>query len=101
MKAHKWQHKVCTTILAVLTEKALEDKRLEDIPIVRGNPKVFLEDLLDFHPHIQDEVQNYHMPVPILIGRAPYCLPPNELQELSKQLQELLEKGFIHQSASP
>lgn len=28
-------------------------------------------------------------------------MPPNELAELKKQLQELLDKGFIRLSASP
>ena len=28
-------------------------------------------------------------------------MPPNELAELKKQLQELLHKGYIHPSTSP
>ncbi|GJZ86347.1 putative reverse transcriptase domain-containing protein [Tanacetum coccineum] len=35
------------------------------------------------------------------IARAPYRLAPSEMKELSVQLQELLEKGFIHLSSSP
>ncbi|GJW56397.1 putative reverse transcriptase domain-containing protein [Tanacetum coccineum] len=35
------------------------------------------------------------------IARAPYRLEPSEMRELSVQLQELLEKGFIHLSSSP
>jgi hypothetical protein len=35
------------------------------------------------------------------IARAPYRLAPNELQELSTQLQYLLGKGFIRPSSSP
>ncbi|GJS52908.1 putative reverse transcriptase domain-containing protein [Tanacetum coccineum] len=35
------------------------------------------------------------------IARAPYRLAPSEMRELSVQLQELLEKGFIHPSSSP
>ncbi|KAI3695694.1 hypothetical protein L1987_78693 [Smallanthus sonchifolius] len=35
------------------------------------------------------------------IARAPYRLAPSELQELSTQLQELLDKGFIQPSSSP
>ncbi|GJS50734.1 putative reverse transcriptase domain-containing protein [Tanacetum coccineum] len=33
--------------------------------------------------------------------RAPYRLAPSEMRELSEQLQELLEKGFIRLSLSP
>ncbi|GJR22958.1 putative reverse transcriptase domain-containing protein, partial [Tanacetum coccineum] len=35
------------------------------------------------------------------VARAPYRLAPSEMKELSVQLQELLEKGFIHPSSSP
>nr|GEY61772.1 hypothetical protein [Tanacetum cinerariifolium] len=35
------------------------------------------------------------------IARAPYRLEPSEMKELSTQLQELLEKGFIRPSSSP
>ncbi|GJR44997.1 putative reverse transcriptase domain-containing protein [Tanacetum coccineum] len=35
------------------------------------------------------------------IARAPYRLAPSEMKELSDQLQELLDKGFIRPSSSP
>ena len=35
------------------------------------------------------------------ISRRPYRMPPNELAELKKQLQELLENGLIRPSSSP
>ncbi|GJU55618.1 putative reverse transcriptase domain-containing protein [Tanacetum coccineum] len=35
------------------------------------------------------------------VARAPYRLAPSEMKELSKQLQELSEKGFIRPSSSP
>ncbi|GJS93446.1 putative reverse transcriptase domain-containing protein, partial [Tanacetum coccineum] len=35
------------------------------------------------------------------VSRAPYRLAPSEMKEMSVQLQELLEKGFIHPSSSP
>ncbi|GJS09559.1 putative reverse transcriptase domain-containing protein [Tanacetum coccineum] len=35
------------------------------------------------------------------VARAPYRLAPSEMKELSIQLQELLEKGFIRPSSSP
>nr|GEY17337.1 putative reverse transcriptase domain-containing protein [Tanacetum cinerariifolium] len=36
-----------------------------------------------------------------LVARAPYRLAPSEMQELSTQLQELSDKGFIRPSSSP
>jgi hypothetical protein len=34
------------------------------------------------------------------ISRRPYRMPPNELAELNKQLQDLLKKGLIRPSSS-
>ena len=35
------------------------------------------------------------------ISRRPYRMAPKELAKMKKQLEELLEKGFIHPSFSP
>jgi hypothetical protein len=35
------------------------------------------------------------------ISKWPYRMPPKELAELKNQLQELLDKGYIHPSSSP
>nr|GFB68670.1 putative reverse transcriptase domain-containing protein [Tanacetum cinerariifolium] len=35
------------------------------------------------------------------VARAPYLLAPSEMKELSDQLQELSDKGFIRPSSSP
>ncbi|GJY02913.1 hypothetical protein Tco_0361065 [Tanacetum coccineum] len=35
------------------------------------------------------------------VAQAPYRLAPSEMKELSKQLQELSDKGFIKPSSSP
>ncbi|GJZ74885.1 putative reverse transcriptase domain-containing protein [Tanacetum coccineum] len=60
--------------VVTVMEKKLDEKRLEDIPIVREFPEVFPEDLPG--------------------------LPPVR-QELSNQLQELADRGFIRPSTSP
>ncbi|GJW09486.1 hypothetical protein Tco_1575313 [Tanacetum coccineum] len=36
-----------------------------------------------------------------LVARAPYRLAPSEMKELSEQLKELSDKGFIRPSSSP
>ena len=41
------------------------------------------------------------VPDTTLISIAPYQMTLVELKELKEQLQELLEKGFIHPSVSP
>ncbi|GKD13248.1 putative reverse transcriptase domain-containing protein [Tanacetum coccineum] len=39
--------------------------------------------------------------MPCLVARAPYRLAPSEMKELSDQLKELSDKGFIRPSSSP
>ncbi|KAI3676048.1 hypothetical protein L1987_85644 [Smallanthus sonchifolius] len=101
MKAQKCLRKGHTAILVLVADKSTEEKKLEDIPIVREFPEVFPEDLPGLPPHRQVEFQIDLTPGAVPIARAPYRLAPSELQELSTQLQELLDKGFIRPSSSP
>ncbi|GKD66257.1 putative reverse transcriptase domain-containing protein, partial [Tanacetum coccineum] len=48
-----------------------------------------------------DEVLMIQVPGAAPIARAPYRLASSEMQELSAQLQELSDKGFIRPSSSP
>ncbi|GKE14916.1 putative reverse transcriptase domain-containing protein [Tanacetum coccineum] len=92
-------------ILAHVTTKETEDKsgekRLEDVPIVRDFPKVFPEELPGLPSTRQVEFQIDLMPGAAPVARAPYRLAPSEMKELSEQLQELSDKGFIRPSSSP
>ncbi|KAJ0765366.1 putative nucleotidyltransferase, Ribonuclease H [Helianthus annuus] len=101
LKAQKCLRKGHTAILALVSDASTKEKRLEDIPVVRDFPQVFPEDLPGLPPHRQVEFQIELAPGAAPIARAPYRLAPSELEELSKQLQELLEKGFIRPSSSP
>ncbi|GJX47282.1 putative reverse transcriptase domain-containing protein [Tanacetum coccineum] len=91
--------------LAHVTTKETNDKsgekRLEDVPIVRDFPEVFPEDLLGLPPTRKVEFQIDLMPGAAPIARAPYQLAPSKMKELSEQLQELSDKGFIRPSSSP
>ncbi|GJX61222.1 putative reverse transcriptase domain-containing protein [Tanacetum coccineum] len=91
--------------LAHVTTKETEDKsgekRLEDVPIVRDFPKVFPEELPGLPPTRQVEFKIELMPSAVPVARAPYRLAPSEMKELSEQLQELSNKGFIRPSSSP
>ncbi|GJQ93745.1 putative reverse transcriptase domain-containing protein [Tanacetum coccineum] len=60
--------------IVTVMEKKSDEKRLEDIPVVREFPEVFPEDLHGL---------------------------PLVRQELSNQLQELVNRGFIRPSTSP
>ncbi|GJY27231.1 putative reverse transcriptase domain-containing protein [Tanacetum coccineum] len=83
------------------TEGKSEEKRLEDVPTVRDFLEVFPEDLPRLPPTRQVEFQIDLVPGAALVARAPYILASSELQELSTQLQELSDKGFIRPSSSP
>ncbi|GJV55859.1 hypothetical protein Tco_1456864 [Tanacetum coccineum] len=91
--------------LAHVTAKEIEDKsekkRLEDVPIVQDYPEVFPEDLLGLPPTRQVDFQIELVPGAASVARAPYRLAPSEMKELSKQLKELSDKGFIRPSSSP
>ncbi|GJY26176.1 putative reverse transcriptase domain-containing protein [Tanacetum coccineum] len=73
----------------------------EDIPVVREFPEVFPEDLPGLPPVRQVEFQIDLIPGATPVARAPYRLAPSEMQELSNQLQELADRGFIRPSTSP
>ncbi|GKA26780.1 putative reverse transcriptase domain-containing protein, partial [Tanacetum coccineum] len=75
--------------------------RLEDIPVVREFLEVFPENLPGLPLARQVEFQNDLFPGAAPIARAPYRLAPLEMQELSNQLQELADRGFIRPSTSP
>nr|GEW63292.1 hypothetical protein [Tanacetum cinerariifolium] len=91
--------------LARVTTKEAEGKskkkRLENIPIVQDFPEVFLEDLPGLPPTRQVVFQIDLIPGAAPVARAPYRLAPLEMKELSEQLKELSDKGFIRPSSSP
>ncbi|GKA79058.1 putative reverse transcriptase domain-containing protein [Tanacetum coccineum] len=88
-------------IQAQVMEKKSDEKRLEDIPVVREFLEVFPEDLPGLPPVRQVEFQIDLIPGAAPVARAPYRLAPSEMQELSNQLQELADRGFIRPSTSP
>ncbi|GKD76583.1 hypothetical protein Tco_1339204, partial [Tanacetum coccineum] len=101
----KYIEKGCQVYLAQVTSKKAEDKseerRLEEVPIVREFPKVFPEDLPRLPPARQVEFQIDLVPSVAPVAREPYRLAPAEMQELSTQLQKLSNRGFIRPSSSP
>ncbi|GJX50800.1 reverse transcriptase domain-containing protein [Tanacetum coccineum] len=98
-KTHKYVKKGCLVFLAQVTKKETgdksEEKRLEDVPTIRNFPEVLPEDLPGLSPTRQVEFQIDLVPGAAPVARAPYRLAPSKLQELSTQLQELSDKGFI------
>nr|GEW05771.1 putative reverse transcriptase domain-containing protein [Tanacetum cinerariifolium] len=101
----KFLPKGCHDFLARITEKKTEDKseekRPEDVPVLRDYLEVFPGDLSGVPPTRQVEFQIVLVPGAAPVARAPYRLAPFEMKELSNQLHELSDKGFIRPSSSP
>nr|GFB32984.1 retrotransposon protein, putative, Ty3-gypsy subclass [Tanacetum cinerariifolium] len=72
-----------------------EKKRLENVPIVRDFPEVFPEDLPGLPLTRKVVFQIDLIPGAAPVARAPYRLAPPEMKDLSEQLKELSDKGFI------
>ncbi|GKA76600.1 putative reverse transcriptase domain-containing protein, partial [Tanacetum coccineum] len=72
-----------------------------DSNVVTDFPEVFTKDLPGLPLTRQVEFQIDLTPGAALVARAPYRLAPSEMKELSDQLQELSDKGFIRPSSSP
>ncbi|GJR59256.1 putative reverse transcriptase domain-containing protein [Tanacetum coccineum] len=104
-KTQEYMLKGCPVFLANVNTKETKDKsekkRLEDVPIVQDFPDVFPEDLSGLPPTRQVEFQIDLIPGAAPVARAPYRLTPSEMKELSEQLKELSDKGFIRPSSSP
>ncbi|WVZ97665.1 LOW QUALITY PROTEIN: hypothetical protein U9M48_043179, partial [Paspalum notatum var. saurae] len=83
------------------TVNATEIQEIKKIPVVREFPDMFPEELPGLPPD-----RNVEFSIELVLGtapvsRRPYRMAPNELKELKTQLQEQLDKGFIHPSSSP
>ncbi|GKE51990.1 putative reverse transcriptase domain-containing protein, partial [Tanacetum coccineum] len=91
----------CELFLAQVNQKESKEKQLKDVPVIRDFPEVFLDELPGLPLPRQVEFRIDLIPGAAPVARAPYRLAPSEMKELSKQLQELSEKGFIRPSSSP
>ncbi|GJS92549.1 putative reverse transcriptase domain-containing protein [Tanacetum coccineum] len=101
IKARKYIERGSQLFLAQVTEKEPSKKQLQDVPVIRNFPEVFPDDLPRLPPPRQVKFRIELVPGAAPVARAPYRLAPSELKELSDQLKELLEKGFIRPSSSP
>nr|GEX35516.1 hypothetical protein [Tanacetum cinerariifolium] len=106
-KIQKYMLEGCHVFLAHVhvttkeTKDKSEKKRLEDVPIIRDFPEVFPEDLpgLPLTQQVKFQINLIHGVAPV--AHAPYRLAPSKTKELSDQLKELFDKGFISPSSSP
>jgi hypothetical protein len=80
---------------------AMIELPLKKIPMVYEYAIVFPDELIGMPPDRDIEFAIKLQPGMTPISKRPYRMPPAELAELKKQLQELLDKGFICPSTSP
>ncbi|GJW73912.1 putative reverse transcriptase domain-containing protein, partial [Tanacetum coccineum] len=95
-------------VLRVLGERPEEKarflmgvKKQEEIVVVRDFPEVFLDNLSGLPAIRKIEFRIELTPGATPVAKSPYRLAPSELEELSGQLKELQDKGFIRPSSSP
>nr|GFA83748.1 putative reverse transcriptase domain-containing protein [Tanacetum cinerariifolium] len=101
IKARKYIERGSQLFIAQVMEKEPAKKQLQDVPVICNFPKVFPDDLPGLPPPRQVEFRIELIPGAAPVARVAYRLAPFELKELSNQLKELSEKGFIHPSSSP
>nr|GEZ98586.1 putative reverse transcriptase domain-containing protein [Tanacetum cinerariifolium] len=75
--------------------------KLEDITVVQNFFGVFLDDLSRLPPTQEVEFYINLIPRAIPSVKSPYRYTPTKMKELSNQLKELQDKGFIRPSSSP
>jgi hypothetical protein len=80
---------------------SMEAKSIEDVPVVREYPDVFLEEFHGMPPDRDIEFIIDLIPGTSPIAKRPYRMAAPELEELKKQLGELQRSGFIKPSSSP
>ncbi|KAJ9566564.1 hypothetical protein OSB04_002530 [Centaurea solstitialis] len=91
------------SFLAYVVDSQAETRKktVAKVPVVSEYSDVFPDDLPGIPPERQVEFRIDLVPGAAPVAKAPYRLAPPEMQELSKQLEEMLDKGFIRPSTSP
>ncbi|KAL2240852.1 UNVERIFIED_CONTAM: Transposon Ty3-I Gag-Pol polyprotein, partial [Sesamum indicum] len=91
----------CEAYLASVHDTMKVSPGVLDVPVVREFPDVFPDELPGLPPHREVDFKIDTIPGATPISIAPYKMASSKLKELKKQLEELLDKGFIRPSISP
>ena len=86
MEARRFLRKGCEAFLALILDSKRDQVNFENIPMIRGFPDVFPEELPGVPPkrEVDLSIEVVHGMTPIL--RAPYRMAPSEMKELKTQL---------------
>ncbi|XP_074297951.1 uncharacterized protein LOC141628754 [Silene latifolia] len=93
--------KKCPFILCHIWDTRVEEPSSIDIPVVSEFGDVFSDEIPGLSPKRDIDFSVELKPGTGPISKAPYRIGPKELEELKKQLDELLDKGHIRPSVSP
>ncbi|GJS26085.1 putative reverse transcriptase domain-containing protein [Tanacetum coccineum] len=86
IKTERYISRGCQVFMIQVMEKKSDEKKLEDIPVVKEFPDVFPKDLPGLPPVRQVEFQIDLIPGAAPVAQTHYRLAPSEMQELSNQL---------------
>ena len=86
----------CEAYLAYVIDMKNVEPSLSDIPTICDYPDVFPEEFQRLPPQREIEFAIDVVQGATPASNTPYRMAPVELKEFKFQLQELLEKGFIH-----
>nr|XP_027093630.1 uncharacterized protein LOC113714031 [Coffea arabica] len=99
IRARKLLYKETQGYLAMLMNAPVDQLKVENIPVVCEFSEMFPEELTSLPPEREIEFKIDLHPGAEPISKIPYRIAPAELRELKIQLQELLDRGFIQESA--
>ena len=91
----------CLAYMVFFSIQAEVEEGIEDIEVVNEFPEVFPKEMTGLPPEREVEFSIDLVPGTEPISKAPYRMSPSELVELKKQIEELMDKGFIRPSVSP
>ena len=95
-RVRRYLRQGCSRFMAYVMDAREKDKVIvDDVPIICEYLDVFPKDLPRVPLKRQVEFHINLVPDAASIAKEPYRLVPPEMQELSTQLHELLDKGFI------
>ena len=71
------------------------EEGINEIPVVNEFPEVFPKEIQGLPSEYEVEFAIDIVPGAGPVSKAPNRMAPNEMMELKKQIEELLEKGFV------
>jgi hypothetical protein len=95
------EHITTMTSRKAYYKKSLSGLTLDQVPVVCEYPDIFPEELPGMPPDRDIEFVIELIPGTAPIAQRPYRMNSQELEELKKQLADMLSKGLIRPYASP